>query len=166
MSLIVGDNSKSFEPIPEGLHQAACCDVRSLGLVDTPWGKKEKVEIRWQLDLVNEKTGKRFVAPKRYGASLSKKASLRKDLETWRGRPFTEKELEAFDLEVLLGVNCQIQVQHKPGDDGTVYSNVVAVVPLGKGMTKVRIEDYVRMAEREGKGKPAEAEAEGEDTPF
>jgi hypothetical protein len=155
MPITVGQHDTVFDPIPEGLHKAVCCDVQDLGEVDTSWGKKRKVEVRWQLDLVNEKTKKRFIAPRRYGASLSKKADLRKDLEVWRGRPFTELELKGFDLENLLGANCQVMIQQKPGDEGSVYSNVVSVVPLGKGMEKMRAEEYVRMADRDSKGPAA-----------
>ncbi len=148
MALIAKDNKTTFTPAPEGLHQAVCVDVIDLGLVKTQWGEKHKVELVWQLDQNNPETGKRFTVRKRYGLSLHSKAVLRMDLESWRGKKFSPQELEGFDLEKLLGINGQVQVVHTLSDDGRIFGNVQAVVPIGKGMTKLRAEDYTRMKDR------------------
>jgi hypothetical protein len=84
----------------------------------------------------------------RYTLSLNEKATLRKHLEAWRGKLFTPAELEGFDLENLLGANCQLQVIHNLSDQGRTFANIQAIVPLGKGMTKLRPVDYVRMKDR------------------
>ena len=42
--------------------------------------------------------------------SLNERSNLRRDLQAWRNRPFTEEELQAFDLTKLLGVTCKINV--------------------------------------------------------
>ena len=42
--------------------------------------------------------GRRFQLRKDYKNSLHEKAGLRKDLEAWRGRRFTDAELAGFDL--------------------------------------------------------------------
>jgi hypothetical protein len=149
MPIIARDNRKDFTPAPEGLHQAVCCDVIDLGICETNWGDKHQVEIRWQLEVTNEENGKPFMVLKRYTLSLHEKAALRQHLEAWRSRKFTAEELEGFDLEKLVGVNCQIQVVHNVSDDGRRYGNVQAIVPLGRGMTKMRVRDYVRVVDRE-----------------
>jgi hypothetical protein len=100
---MVRDNKKAFTPAPEGLHQAVCVDVVDLGLVEGPWGAKPTVEIRWELDLTHEETGRPFLVSKRYTLTLNEKGNLRPMLEAWRGRKFTPQELEGFDLERLLG---------------------------------------------------------------
>ena len=149
MAIIVRKPESSFTPCPEGLHQAVCVDVVDLGLQETPWGAKAKVELRWQTDLVNEHTQKRFELRKRYTASLHEKARLRQDLECWRGRKFTEQELAAFDLEKLLAVNCQLQVIHNISDEGRIYDNVQTIVPFnGKMGPKLAPLDYVRQRDR------------------
>ena len=153
MPILAKDTRREFTPAPEGLHQGVCIDVVDLGLVKTQWGEKHQVEIRWQLvDLTDDTTGLPVLVLKRYTLSLNEKAKLRHHLEAWRGRKFTAEELDGFDLEKLLGVNCQIQVVHDLADDGRVWANVSAVVPLGKGMTKIRpAETYIRVADRDKK---------------
>lgn len=150
MAIYAREPESKYTPAPEGLHPAVCCDVVDLGLVDDGFGQRHKVEIRWQLDLeVEDGSGRPVLVRKRYNNSLHEKATLRKDLETWRGRPFSKEELQGFDLEKLIGVSCQAQVMHRITDDGKTYANVVAVIALGKGMTKLRVsEDYVRERDR------------------
>lgn len=168
MPIIAREPESKFTPAPEGLHQAVCVDVVDLGLVETQWGQKPKVEIRWQLDVVNEDTQKRFDIRARYTLSLSEKANLRKQLETWRGRKFSHEELQGFDLEKLVGVNCQLQVIHNLTDEGKVYANVQAIVPHAAKTPKIASLDYVREKDRasqHGNGKAATMPAEDE-VPF
>lgn len=144
-----------YDPAPEGLHIAVCCDVVDLGMVDTTFGKKPQVRVMWQLEELNAKTQQRFRVQKTYTPSLNEKANLRKDLEAWIGKKFTAAQLDQFstsglDLEKMIGKCCQIQVTHKLADNGTVYSNVTAIVPLGKNMTAIRVQDYERVKDREG----------------
>ena len=79
---------------------------------------------------------------------MHEKAALRKDLESWRGKPFTAQELEGFDLEALLSVGCFINVMHQTRE-GQTYANVAAVMRLPKGMTAPSPRDYVRVCDRE-----------------
>lgn len=148
MAIIAKKPESNFDPCPEGLHQAVCVDVVDLGLQKGPYGEKFKVEIRWQADILNERTGRRFELRKWYTNSLHEKANLRKDLECWRGRKFTEQELEGFDLEKLLGVNCQLQVIHNITDDGKTYDNVQAIVPHNTKIPRIAPLDYVRQKDR------------------
>jgi len=166
---IIAKGDGNFTPAPAGLHQAVCVDVVDLGIKETKWGDKHKVQIRWQIDKVNEK-GKSFLVVQNYTLSLNEKAGLRKHLDAWRGKKFTKEELEGFDLESLIGVNCQLQVVHNEYD-GKVFANVQAVVPLGKGMEKMEPEDYVRTIDRPdqngGESLPQDVPAEStEDLPF
>ena len=140
--------SKSFTPAPEGLHVACCCDVVDLGIADHGFGEKPYVELRWMLEDENPETGQRFIVRRRYTNSLSEKASLRKDLETWRGRKLNREELDRFDLEVLIGKPCQIQIAHRLTDQGKTFANVTAVIPTGKGQTNPGVVGYTRDADR------------------
>src|SRR5262245_48984112 len=97
--IIAKDTRKELQPAPEGLHQAVCVDVVDRGVQATPWGEKQQVELRWEIEEQNPDTEKPFLLSKRYTCSLSEKATLRAHLESWRGRKFTSEELQGFDLE-------------------------------------------------------------------
>ena len=148
MPIIAKKPESNFTPCPEGLHQACCVDVVDLGFVKGPFGEKHKVEIRWQTEMENPETQRRFEVRSWFTLSLHEKASLRKTLEAWRGRKFTETELQGFDLEKLLGVNCQVQVIHNITDDGKVFDNVQAVVGHNPKVPKLVPLDYVRVKDR------------------
>jgi hypothetical protein len=153
MSLIAKDNSESkFAklPLPEaGTTQAVCCAVWDLGRQKTSFAGEEKIQhkviIAWEVtEKINapdsEYNGKPYMLNKKYTLSLGDKANLRKDLESWRGRPFSAEELKnGFDLQKLYGVNCYIGIKHEPArnDPDVVYANVSAILPLPKGTEKI-----------------------------
>jgi hypothetical protein len=150
MAIIAKKPENSFTPCPEGLHQAVCVDVVDLGMQKGQFGEKHKVELRWQTEMENEdvQPTRRFQLRKWYTISLHEKSNLRKDLECWRGRKFTEDELKGFDLEKLLGVNCQLQVIHNITDDGKTYDNIQAIVPHNAKLPKIAPQDYTREQDR------------------
>lgn len=158
MAITAKESKREWTPAPEGLHQAICCDVVDLGLVDTEWGKKQKVRLIFQIALPNEDgteelnpdfdPPRRFEVRRDFGLTLSEKSMLRPFLESWRGRKFTKEELEGFDLEKLLGVNCQVQIIHNITEQGKRFANIQAAVPLGRGMAKIHVQDYIRQVDR------------------
>ena len=148
MSLIVQDTSTPMDPAPEGVHQAVCVDVVDLGQVTTQWATRPMVQVRWQVNEINPNSGKRYMVVKRYTASLASKSNLYADLVAWRGKVFSAEELKGFDLEKLIGANCQIQIVHNVKDGGRVYGNVQAVIPLAKGTAKILPLEYTRVKDR------------------
>ena len=165
----------TFTPCPAGLHQACCVDVVDLGVIETTYmgetKKQHKVTLVFQVAELME-DGRPYLAQRRYTLSLDAKANLRKDLESWRGKPFTPEQLRGFDLETLIGVNCQINVQHADRD-GQTYANITAIVPLGRGMAKIAPVEYVRKKDRDPKPAPVEMpngdevfEGQDESVPF
>ena len=149
MSTIMARRPKStYSAAPEGLHAACCVDVVDLGIVQGAYGAKHKVRIVWQLDLVDEALGRRYDVARAYTLSLHERAALRKDLESWRGRRFTEAELDGFDLEKLLGAPAQVAITHSVADDGTIYANVSTVVPPVKGTPRLVPLDFTRWKDR------------------
>lgn len=142
----------NFDPVSEGLHHAVCYALYDLG---TQWnetfGKStHRVLIAWEIPderIQVEKDGKTKDLPraisKEYTLSLHEKAQLRKELESWRGKAFSDHELEGFDLTKLLGANCMVQVIHKKKSDKT-YANVSNVVQLMKGTSKKSPENPTR----------------------
>jgi hypothetical protein len=146
--IVTGSETKHYTPAPEGTQQAVAVDIIDLGMLPNPFkdgALQRKVEIVWQLSETRD-DGKRHQVRKRYTASLNEKATLRHDLESWRGRPFTMDELAGFDLESIKGANCLLNVVHKAGtkDPSKVFANVAAVMPLIKGLPKIEPDGYVR----------------------
>lgn len=134
---------------PEGTSSAVLCDIQDLGLMSTAYGPRHKVRLVWQLDAVDPEAGRRVEVARLYTLSLHERAALRQDLERWRGRKFTDAELDAgFDLERLLGVNCQVIVSHSLSDNGTTYANVERVLPPAKGAPKLAPQAFVRLKDR------------------
>jgi hypothetical protein len=131
-----------FKPVPAGTHVGICVMVVDLGIqAGGKFKPSRKVYLRWELP--HERTewtdrdGNKHEGPmiigKQYTLSLSEKANLRADLESWRGKSFTEKELEGFDLVNVLGKPCMIGVTHNVTPKKT-YANIGAVMGLSKGM--------------------------------
>ena len=147
MAIIAKASTREWEPAPEGLHQAVCCDVVDLGEIATDWGIRPMVQIKWQIDYLREDT-KPYLVQRRFTNSLHEKAALRHILESWRGKRFTDEELQGFDLEQLIGANGQIQIIHKQVADGRIFANVQAMLPLAKGMDKLKVADYIRVVDR------------------
>lgn len=150
MSIVVKDNGQSYEQPPAGMHLAVCTNVYDLGLqIGFQGVAKPTVVILWELFERQSKgdyAGKRFLVSKRYTASLNEKANLRKDLDSWRGRPFTEEEIKGFDLERLIGVNCLINLAETKTKKGNNFMAVMSVNPPMKGQEKMTIEtprDYI-----------------------
>jgi hypothetical protein len=154
---MAGGDGKTFTPAPAGVHQAVCVDVVDLGLLDVTWqGVKKvqhKINVAWQIN-EDRDDGKPYLVFKRYTLSLGEKANLCKDLESWRGKKFTDAERKGFDVERLIGVNCLLNVTHNQSGDRT-YANVVSIMPLAKGMPTITARDYVRKVDRQPETAPA-----------
>jgi hypothetical protein len=154
---ILAKASGNFTPAPAGTHAAVCVDVIDHGLLEVTYAgqtrQQHKITLAWQIDETLP-DGRPFLVRRRYTCSLNEKASLRRDLESWRGRPFTGQELENFDVENLLSVPCLVNVIHECRN-GTVFANVSSVMRLPKGMVAPTPRDYTRVCDRP----PAQADA-------
>ena len=141
MSLKVSENGGGggISILPEGSYAAVCYMLVDLGLQQNKayGNSSRKVLIGWELaDEYVEVDGKQQprVFSTRYTASLNEKAILRRDLAAWRGREFTESELEEFNLCNIVGAPCLIQIIHKEGANGKTYANLASIMKLPKGM--------------------------------
>jgi len=170
---IVASSGPTFTPAPSGTHAAVCCDVIDLGTVTVTYAnatkKQHKVWICWQI-AEDQDDGKPFLVRKRYTLSLHEKSSLRKDLESWRGRAFTEEELKGFDLEVLISVPALLNIIHA-AKGGSTYANVASIMRLPKSMPAPTIRKYVRECDRDPNLNPPIDEARwgeitDDDVPF
>ena len=166
---IIARAGSDWEMPTEGLHGAVCCDVVDNGMVETQWGSRHEVQLRWQLDEPTSED-KPMLISRKFTLSLGEKSALRPFLESWRGKKFTAEELEGFDLERLLGVNGQLQVLYNERD-GKTFANVQALFPQVKGVEAMVVRDYIRAREREietlaSDGYVPPKETDPEDVPF
>jgi hypothetical protein len=138
---------KEFEKVPEGSHIARCIKIIDLGTQVTEWAGVEKLTpkavIVWEIPgeriQYTNKDGKEVEAPmtisSKYTVSLAPKANIRAVLESWRGKAFTQEELDGFNISKVLGVPCMLSIVHEPSKDGTkIYANVSSVMKLPKGI--------------------------------
>lgn len=133
------EGNGDFERAPEGTHVARCISIVDMGMQTSTFSGEEKsahkVHVAFELSHERDAKGRPFIVSKRYTVSLHEKASLRKDLEAWRGKSFSKDELAAFDLAKLCGVACMVTVKHTTSADGSkTYANIVAISGLPKGM--------------------------------
>jgi hypothetical protein len=155
MALYAKYPEKTFSPCPEGLHAAVCVDVVDEGLVESKFGKREQVRLAWQIAEIDPTSGRRFDAIKTYTNSLFRSARLRIDLDSWRGKPLSDDEARAFDLEKLLGVNCLLHVVHAQAQtDGHLYARVAVILPLPKGTPHLIAVNYTRARDRAARTGP------------
>ena len=128
---------KDFAPVSEGVHVARCYQIIDLGHQTVEWQGTvkvlPKVRITWEICDEQMSDGRPFSISKEYTASIGIKATLRKDLEAWRARKFTDAELANFSLENVLKAPCQLQIGHTVKGDKT-YASVNSIMALPKGM--------------------------------
>ena len=156
MSILAKAGDEKFEKFPlpdEGTVQAVCAGVWDLGMQKTSYNGNEKLQhkivIAWELNQMidapeSDYHGMPYMLSKTYTLSLYENANLRKDLESWRGKPFDEQQIqEGFDVEKLYSVNCLVGVTHVTKNDRT-FANITSILPLMKGtesMAPVRKKD-------------------------
>lgn len=138
MILKENGGGKEFEQASPGNHIARCVGMIDIGTQQSEYQGKttyaRKIIVRFELPnevmAEGDYAGKPFLVSKFYTASLSEKANLRKDLESWRGRPFTDKELMGFDSKNLLDKPCMVNVVHTEKGKAKIAS----IAPVPKGM--------------------------------
>lgn len=141
MSLIAKASGGSKFPILEaGSYPAMCYAIVDIGQQynKTFNNYAQKVIFMWELpgeEIEIEGEMKPRAISETYTNSLGEKANLRKMLENWRGRAFTQEEMDGFDLRNVLGKACMISVVHGTKSDGSPYAKVGSVSKMPKGMS-------------------------------
>ncbi len=147
---------KPFPKPSEGTHQCVLVDVIDLGYRNKEYmgekkGFKQYAALVWQLDEENPETGKPFEVAQDYVVSMFELAKLRKLLEQWRGKTFSEEEAEqGVPLDKLYGVNGLMQIEHvqSKSHPNRTYTNIVSITPLPRQMEKMQPAGYRRDEER------------------
>jgi hypothetical protein len=146
--LVSAKGGSDFKPAPMGVHVGLCFQLIDLGTVVKTFKNKKSgkdedknyrsIRIAWELpDALMEEgegAGKPFVVFKTYGASIGEKSHLAKDLVSWRGKPFTTEEKEAFSLDKVVGRACFLNIIHEPSKDGSkTYANIASIMAIPPG---------------------------------
>ena len=135
MMVKANGNSTNFEPTPSGPQIGICYGVIGIGSHEQEWqgvkNWKNQVVLLFELPFctleIDGITKPRAIS-RIYTLSLHEKALLRKHLESWRGKKFTQPELDqGFDLKNILGKVCTINVVHAEKGDKT-YANIDTIV--------------------------------------
>jgi len=155
MSYIVKDTSGGVEtaPIPAGMHHAICYALIDIG-TQPKFGNfpsRRKTVFIWELPdqrIEIDRDGKKLNLPRaiseKFTTSLASKSNMRPMLESWRGKQFTQQELDGFDMSKVVGANCFLNIihEHGKGDKANrVYANVASVNPLPANMPRKKLEN-------------------------
>lgn len=141
MSFYVEDKGGEFERCPPGSHLARCYRIVDLGTQKKEFKGVAKmlhqITIYWEIHGSDDegqplkmKDGRPFGTFQNYTLSWSPKANLRIDLQSWRGKEFTEEEMRRFDLKTVLGAWCMLNLIDSKGNDGKTYTNVKGITPV------------------------------------
>lgn len=133
-------NTSTFAPAPAGTHAAVCIRVIDVGTHTTEFQGERKstrqVMITWELPFEFMENGKPFIHTNKYTLSAHEKSTLRRHLESWRGKPFTDADFGAggFDIKSILGKSCTLLLKAQIGKDGGVYNKLEGVGQPTKGV--------------------------------
>jgi hypothetical protein len=127
-------------PHEAGQFAAVCVDVIDLGLnVETFQGQppeiKDKTALVFRTENAEGEDKPRYIHQE-FATSMGKKSNMRKFLESWRGKAYTDEESRknGIPLDKLDGVGALITVAHKVSAKGNTYAVILSIAPLPKQM--------------------------------
>lgn len=137
----------TFKLPPSGSHLGRLYRVLDLGTQKVEWQGAIKMQrkLMFTFELYGEDNdgqplsmpdGKPLIISKRYTMSLGEQSTLRKDLESWRGKKFTPEELQGFDLNVLLGKLAMCNVT-QTDREGKTYANLSGLSQVPAAIKKL-----------------------------
>jgi len=144
MSFVLSGNSAPRRELLEPDNYVARC--YSMIILGTTYNEmfntsSTKVLIQWELPdclIEVERDGMKKMLPRAqsatYTLSLNEKATLRKVLESWRGKAFTVEELEGFDISKVVGAPCLLNVIQAENKKGELFNKISTVSKLPRGL--------------------------------
>lgn len=146
-----GQASGSFELPEAGAHRARLIRITDIGQHESEYQGQKNIrsQVVFEFELSDEmgSNGKPLTVSKWYTKSMFSKANLRRDLETWRGKAFSEAEVANFDPAALLGKTCllTIQVNERTDRSGTSRqrADITAIATVPKQMLKEPVPEMV-----------------------
>jgi hypothetical protein len=140
------DNGQKFEPHIEGQFAGVCADVVDLGQrVETFPGSQPAIKDKVALVFLTDTEGTTKDVSVEFSVSMNSKASLRKFLEQWRGKAYTDDQARAgVPLDKLVGQPCLLSIEHKKSGTGRTYAKVVSISPLPRALPAPALVGYGR----------------------
>jgi hypothetical protein len=141
--IATNEGGGNFKKVDAGNYAARCYSMIHIGSLEEEFqGVKKlcnKVRITWELPtelaVFKEENGEQpFSVSKEFTLSMHEKATLRKFLESWRGKGFTEEEAKRFDVSKLIGAPCMLNIIHKESKTGKTYADISSVSTMPKGL--------------------------------
>jgi hypothetical protein len=124
----------------ENNHVAVCIGVWRLGKRKRVFKGEEKIQhqvmLMWEVDEemeTGEYKGKNKTVNLTTTYSFNSLSRLSKIIEAWRGKLTPEELKGGFDLNILVGLPCMLNVLHTESN-GKTYANVDTVTKLPAGM--------------------------------
>ncbi len=145
-----GGESK-FRPHPEGQY-VRCVDTIDLGekvedFVGTPKKLVHKCALVFRTGEQNADTNESIDIAQEFTVSMNEKANLRKFLEGWRGKAYTNDEAEGgVPLHKLVGNLVLLSIEQKTSASNRRYARIVGAVGVPKQMQAhlPALEEYTR----------------------
>ena len=115
MAIMASDSGGGdYQPVPQGTYDAICYKIvdagTSMNKFQDEVNKQHSIFIFWELPSCRTEDDRPMSIFHKYRLSLRENAKLRSHLQSWRNKPFTEKELAGFDITKILGVTCKLTV--------------------------------------------------------
>lgn len=126
--------------IPEETFPAICVGIFDLGTVHSDVFNSDSMKIQFVFEIPEVRNDEGFpatVTTRPETQSINPKSNLFRILQAWRGKSFSAKELELFDVKEFLGKPALVQVVHKHGDGarkGSVWANIGQISAMPRGM--------------------------------
>lgn len=136
------DSGANFAPHSEGQFAMVCVDVVNMGVkIETFPGQDEPREVP-KVALVfvsgerqDDKEHSLALVTTEMTLSANEKANLRKFLESWRGRSYSETQAQAgLPITKLHGVAGLVSIEHVTTRKGRAFAKIASISPLPKTM--------------------------------
>lgn len=135
------DKGSRIPPLEAGTYAARCFAIVDVGHTMNETYKKLISYVYFGFEIPSEQvliggdTSPRTIWTRYTLPGTNEKANLRKMLEQWRGKAFTNDEIIAgFPLSKILGSPCMLTLTADPTPAGIVYNHIAAVSKLMKGV--------------------------------
>ena len=134
------NESKQFEPVPEGTQLGIIIGLYNLGRQSHTFQGEEKLRDEFRVTFELPKVTREFdgetkpmVISKSGSYSIHPKSFLRKVIESALGH-LKDSEAEALDMEKMLGKPVLLNIKHFEKNDGGKAAYIESVTPIVDGM--------------------------------
>ena len=141
-----------FTPHPEGQFVAQCVDAIDLGekvedYPGTPEKLVHKCALVFRTGEKNPETHEFIDIAQEFTVSMGEKANLRKALESWRGKPYSEAQIEeGVPIHKLTSNWALLTIAQKRSNKGRTYAFIQSIVgvPVAMRQSLPQFPSYTR----------------------